>query len=91
MEENAIDELAINDEKTTSQLNNNFVRLEKSIVNPNSDPNITMNNNTYDLGDDDIDELVLLKNINSEPNNFKEASTGPNQKEWQVAMEAEIA
>lgn len=44
-------------------------------------------NNNYG---DEIDELALIVNINSEPNTYKQAITSPQSQEWQKAMQAEV-
>jgi hypothetical protein len=80
--------------------NNNILNPSniENIIENNNIPNSQETSSSYTLDNDnnndnsafDIDELALIVNLNNEPNNYKEAISSPNNKEWIEAMQKEI-
>ena len=95
-----------NNNNSSSNINNNIIEDNDNISNwsiidnisengniPNSQEtssSYTINNNNIDDSAFDMDELALIINLNNEPNNYKEAISSPNNKEWIEAMQKEI-
>jgi hypothetical protein len=95
-----------NNNNTSSNINNNIIEDNDNISNwsiidnisengniPNlqeTSSSYTINNNNIDNSAFDMDELALIINLNNEPNNYKEAISSPNNKEWIEAIQKEI-
>jgi hypothetical protein len=95
-----------NNNNTSSNINNNTIEDNNNISNwsiidnisengniPNlqeTSSSYTINNNNIDDSAFDIDKLALIINLNNKPNNYKEAISSPNNKEWIEAIQKEI-